>query len=382
MTSAALGVFREFPVDCLLVAPKGQKPPPTDRRIEAHLTGHPIPDREGMVASERVIERLRTMGADDLLLVLVSGGASALLPSPVDSIELDDKVDITRQLLRSRASIHEINTVRRHLSKLKGGRMVERCPASTVLALMISDVPGNQLHDIGSGLTVEDPTTYHDAVEVMKRNRVWKTAPRRIRSFLLSGLHGRVPETPKPGDFENKRVHNIVIADNSKACAASDLKLRSARLNSRVLTSSAESTASHMGEYLAALARETADRRKAGERRAEAVIIGGETTVLVTGHGKGGRNQHAVLSAVPSIAGLKGTVVGAFGTDGIDGNSSAAGAIADGTTLFRSIRRKLDPHDFLERNDSSSFFERIDDALITGATGTNVGDVYLVISLG
>lgn len=381
MTTAALDIMEDLPVSGVLIAPKSQKLPTIDSRIEVHHTGHPIPDEDGTRTSERVIELVKKAQGDDLLLCLISGGASALLPSPSEGILLEDKIDITKQLLRSGASIHEINTVRRHLSKLKGGRLIELCPISTVLSLIISDVPGNQLHDIGSGLTTEDPTTFSDAIQVLQRNHVWRKAPSRIRALMLKGLHRRIPETPKSGDFQGKVIHNILIADNRKACDASYRKLMTAGVDTTVMTSSAEMRARDMGSRLAAMAQDMAHRENARRLRPRAVIIGGETTVQVTGLGKGGRNQEAVLSAAIGIAGLKGTAAAAIGTDGIDGNSDAAGAIADGNTLSRSARKKLNLRDFQERNDSNRFFRRMGDTLVTGATGTNVGDLYLAISI-
>ena len=303
-----------------------------------------------------------------------------MLPSPPPGISLEGEKRLTQCLLSSKATIHEINTVRRHLSTLKGGRLVEQCKASRILSLIVSDVPGNCLSDIASGLTAEDPTTYRDAVEVLKRHDIWDKIPEQVKDYLILGLRGQVPETPKPGTASFRRVRNLIIADSSTSCTAARRALKSKGVEATILSSSAEMEARELGRVLASLATGYQEHGKSaiGSR---AVIVGGETTVKVIGKGKGGRNQETVLWATEGIAGLNGTVVAALGTDGVDGNSNAAGALADGRTTIRARRRLLDPKDFLARNDSYQFFKSLNDGLVTGRTGTNVGDVYLMISL-
>jgi glycerate 2-kinase len=380
MMDAALESLREFPIRGILATSKNQKAPAFRNRVEFFRCGHPIPDQTGLRASERVIQAVRRLVEDDLLLCLISGGASAILPAPVESVTITDKIATTHELLNSSASIHEMNTVRRHLSRLKGGRLVELCRASNILSLVISDVPGNHLPDIGSGLTVEDPTSYRDAVRVLKKHQLWHWTPRGVRNHLLKGVRGNIRETPKPGDPDFKRVHNFIIADSAMACTAAQLALEKRKLRSTILSTSIELEARHMGELLAntALQQET---HAAISRYGDALIAGGECVVNVTGKGKGGRNQEVTLSAVRGIQGLDGNVIAALGTDGIDGNSTAAGAIVDGNTAGRAKKAKLDPIHFLARNDSGTFFKRLGDALTTGPTGTNVGDIYLMISL-
>lgn len=382
MAHAAISVLKPLLIGGIIIAPRGENPRAVDDRFEVHLTGHPLPDSPGLRASQRVIDQIAKMPSDELLLCLISGGASALLPSPVEGIRLSDEIAITAQLVKSGASIHEINAVRKHISGLKGGALVELCPASTILSMLISDVPGNQLHDIGSGLTTEDPTTFQEAVQVLKRYEIWRKAPSSVRSHLLNGTRGLVRETPKPGAFRRRNLHNIVIADNSTACKAVDQVLKEARIHSRILTTSAEMDASDMGGFLAIACNQMAARRKTRKARPSAVIAGGEVTVRVRGRGQGGRNQQTVLSAAERIAGLDGVAVAAMGTDGIDGNSNAAGAVIDGNTFFRAKRKGLLIDDYIRRNDSNGFFRSIGDCLITGRTGTNVGDIYLALSIG
>jgi len=379
MARAALSALEPLLIGGIVLAPKGKHCRTIDGRFEVHFTGHPFPDSAGLRASQRVMDEITKMARDELLLCLISGGASALLPLPAEGIRLADEIAITEQLVKSGASIHEINTVRRHISELKGGRLVELCPASIVLSLLISDVPGNQLHDIGSGLTAEDPTTFRDAVDVLRGYGIWRAAPSRVRSHLLNGIRGLARETPKPGKLRGRNLHNVVIADNRTACKAANQTLSEAGISSEIFTTSAEMDASDMGSFLATASDQMTTRHKTGKGRA--VIAGGETTVRVHGRGKGGRNQETVLSAVERIAGLNGVVVAAMGTDGVDGNSNAAGAIIDGNTFFRAKRKGLVIDDYIRRNDSNGFFRAIKDCLITGPTGTNVGDIYLALSV-
>ena len=298
-----------------------------------------------------------------------------MLPSPPPSVSLGDEQRLTKMLVRSRATIHDINIVRRHISTLKGGHLVQICRARSILSLIISDVPGNFLPDIGSGLTIEDPTTFQQAIQALRQHGIWENAPRTVKDHLISGRRGKTPETPKPGADGFERVHNLIIADNANACSAAAKSLSADHSAATVLTSRAEMEASQMGKLLAAVAAE----RKPKPYSQDSILIGGETTVLVRGNGVGGRNQEAALSTVEGIAGLDGVVVATLGTDGVDGNSNAAGAILDGRTLQRAEEKGLRPKDYLTRNDSYHFFRALNDNLVTGRTGTNVGDIYLTI---
>jgi len=378
MMTAMTLLLRNFRVNGILVAPKDQYIPPFGDSIEVFRSGHPVPDLDGLAASQETERTVGMMGKDDLLICLVSGGASAMLPAPAKGITLQDKKRVTDELVKSRATIHEINTVRRHISSLKGGQLVRLSRASKILSLIISDVPGNILPDIASGLTVEDPTTFKDAMEVLQEHDLWSRVPRSVVSHLMIGARGGIPETPKPGDPIFKRVSNIIIADNRAACIAAKRLLATNKIPTKILTSSAETEARSMGKLLAAIA--TASKLHNDPiNKTGAIIIGGETTVEVKGSGLGGRSQETVLSAVEGIAGLNGTVIAALGTDGIDGNSVAAGALIDGRTAQRAKRKRVDPKSFLTRNDSFRFFRRLNDNLITGRTGTNVGDLYLLL---
>jgi glycerate-2-kinase len=378
MIESALRILGKRVTAGILVAPKGKAVPKFQRRIKVFRSGHPIPDQVGIRAGKQVLLLANQMQEDEMLLCLISGGASAMLPAPVDAISLKDKMTITEQLIRSRATIHEINTVRRHLSKLKGGRLAEECKAGLIISLIVSDVAGNELHDIASGPTAPDRTTFHDAVNVLKKFKVWDIAPRNIKQFFLEGVQGKVSETPKPDSQIFRRVHNFIVAENRTACEAANGALKKMRTDCTILTSSADMEARSMGKLLASIATES-QRYGQPLHGPSAILLGGETTVEVKGAGIGGRNQEAILSAVHQITGLRGFAIAALGTDGIDGTSPAAGAIADGYSLTRATRRGLDVTSFLARNDSYNFFKRLDDAIVTGPTGTNVGDLYIVV---
>ncbi len=379
MMKAALKLLKGYRVNGILVAPKGKGLVAFDGRIEVFQSSHPVPDINGLKASQSVKHAISTMGRDELLLCLISGGASAMLPAPAAGISLQDKKRVTGLLVKSRATIHEINTVRRHISSLKGGELVRLSRASKVLSLIISDVPGNNLPDIGSGLTVGDPTTFKDAVEILRKHGLWRKIPKSITSRLKAGMRGQAPQTPKPSDPIFRKVKNVIIADNATACQALKRTLEAKGIHTNILTTAAETEARNMGRLMASIA--SANKlHKESAGKAGAIIIGGETTVDVKGKGLGGRNQETVLSAIKGIEGLEGTVIASLGTDGIDGNSKAAGALADGLSGRRANRKGMDPQNFLRKNDSYRFFRKLNDNLVTGPTGTNVGDVYLLVS--
>jgi glycerate 2-kinase len=378
MLSASLRILGEHVVSGILVSPRNSSLKLTDRRIATFHPNHPTPDQEGVRASGRVLATIEAMRANEVLLCLISGGASAMLPAPAADITLEDKRRVTRQLIHSRASIHQINTVRRHLSELKGGRLVERCGAGMIVSLIISDVSGNALTDIASGMTSVDPTSFRDAVSVLEEFNLWKSAPRRVRNHLKQGLTGKIPETPKPSNRIFRKVHNFVVADNRTACEAARTVLQRKHVPTTIVTSSVDMEARSLGKLFASVARDS-EQFGGPVNVPGALVFGGETTVEVRGNGEGGRNQEVVLSSVEGIGGLNGVAVAALGTDGVDGNSPAAGAISDPQTIVRAKRRDLRVHDFAERNVSYNFFRKLNDNICTGPTGTNVGDLYLLV---
>jgi glycerate 2-kinase len=347
-------------------------------RIGILTAGHPVPDRAGINAARRMTGLITGLGKNDLVLFLLSGGASALLPFPVDGVTLRDKQRVTDLLLRSGATIGELNAVRKHLSGMKGGQLAARCRPARVASLILSDVLGNPLDAIGSGPTAPDPTTFSDAVGVLKRYDLWSRIPPSVKSHLTAGQKGTRSETPKPGDPLFHRVRNIIIGDNRAAVEAVSRKARALGFRSLILTTKLQGEARDAAQLFGALARAVRETGRPVPRPA-CLVAGGELTVTVRGGGKGGRCQELALAAVKEIAGQTGTILAAFGTDGTDGPTDAAGAVVDHMTLRRAVRNGFEPDRFLDRSDSYRFFRKVGGLIRTGPTGTNVNDIYFVM---
>ena len=275
-----------------------------------------------------------------------------------------------------------INTVRKHISRFKGGHLAKAVYPAALLGLILSDVLGDPLDVISSGPTVPDSSTFNDSVSVLKRYDLWDKAPKSIRQILLEGLKGRISETPKKNDPVFKKVKNIIIGNNRLACSAALEEIKRNGLNALFLTSFMEGEARHIGTFFGALGKElmTTDGLKPIFPPA-GIIAGGETTVTVTGNGVGGRNQELSLSAALKIASVEGIAIASVSTDGIDGPTDAAGAVVDGKTILRSSKFRLDPAEFLRNNDSYSFFSKLNDLIITGPTGTNVNDITVLVKV-
>ncbi len=349
------------------------------KRVRLLEAGHPLPDRAGQRAGTGMLALVRTLTADDLLVVLLSGGASSLLPVPVPGVSLSNKRHITALLLKYGASIQEVNQVRTHLSMIKGGRLAAATKAR-VVSLILSDVIGNDLGSIGSGPTAPDPSTYRDACSILRRYRLWEKVPGAVRLHLQKGRQGRIPETPKPGDAMFRRVRNHIIGDNVAAVTAAAQAAREAGLATTVLSTTFTGEAKEAARTFVAAASEIA-ALDSTRRRPCCVIAGGELTVTVRGKGRGGRAQEFVLAAAIEIEGLEHVWVAGFGTDGIDGPTDVAGAVADGQTVARARRLGLDPRRALNQNDSYGFFKKLGNHIMTGPTGTNVNDLYILLAL-
>jgi glycerate-2-kinase len=319
------------------------------------------------------------LGRRDLLIVLLSGGASSLLPAPVAGITLRDKQRTTQELLRCGASIREINTVRKHLSRIKGGRLAELTEA-TVVTLILSDVLGDDLSAIASGPTVPDPTTYQDAVAILKRYRILRAVPQRVRQHLDRGCQGLASETPKPGSSLFRRVRHHIVGNNAAAVTAVTRAAREAGLRTLVHTPDLTGEAREEGQRFGAMARKIVRDGKPLQRPC-CVVAGGETIVTVTGKGLGGRAQEFAAAAALEIAGLARVWVVAIGTDGTDGPTDAAGAVVDGDTVARAQRLSVDLKGALKRHNTYPALKRLSQLIITGPTGTNVNDLYLLIVL-
>jgi glycerate 2-kinase len=376
MAAGLEGILGRFLTQGLVVVPYGHRV--STKRIELVEARHPIPDRAGARAAARVVRLAGELTAHDLLIVLVSGGASSLLPLPAPGLTLQDKQFVTTRLLRTGADIHEVNTVRKHLSAIKGGRLAAGCRAP-IVTLLLSDVVGGDLATIGGGLTAPDPTTYADAIGILRRYGLWPWLPPVVRRHLHGGRQGRVPETPKPGTSGFGRVCSCVIGDNGRAITAIAHEARRAGLRSVILTTSLTGEAREIAKLFGAIAREVA-RSDRPARRPLCVLAGGELTVTVRGEGRGGRAQEFALAAAREIGGLPDVWIGGCGTDGMDGPTEMAGAVVSGATQATATRRGIDLERALQRNDSYEVFERIGGHVYTGRTGTNVGDLYFLLA--
>jgi glycerate-2-kinase len=358
-----------------LVAAPGKKALPAVSNIQVVTAGHPIPDRSGLGAARRVMDLARSLEANDLLIVLLSGGASSLLPLPAEGLTLQDKQRTTSLLLRSGATITEVNTVRKHLSAIKGGRLAQATRAQ-VLTLVLSDVGGDTLGTIGSGPTAPDPTTFRDAVRIIREHGLWQRMPVRARIHLVEGLAGWQEETPSSRSRIFTRVDHVIIGNNRMAVeaaaqAAHKLKYEIVILD-EFLTGEAAQVGNRMGTLGHAL-------QGAHLRRRLALIAGGELTVTANGKGQGGRAQEFALAGALSLQGTSGVCLAGMGTDGRDGPTDSAGAVVDGGTVARGKRKGYDAARYLARNDSYRFFKHVGGHIKTGLTGTNVNDLYLML---
>lgn len=346
--------------------------------IKVVEAAHPIPDQAGIAGARQVIEIVSRAGAADLILFVISGGGSALLPMPADRLTLEDKRQTTQALLASGATIQEINALRKHLSALKGGRLAELAfPASTV-SLILSDVVGDRLDAIASGPTVGDVTTFKDCVEIVRRYDLDGKIPPVVLDLLRRGVRGEIAETPKPSAAVFQKVQNVIVGSNRVAIAAAQRQAAALGYQTLVLSRTIE------GESRAVASRHSARvkkilRRDQLARESRCLLSGGETTVTVRGDGLGGRNQEFALAAAIEIGSLNNVVVLSAGTDGTDGPTDAAGAIVDGGTVQRGKERGMNALEFLARNDSYHFLQATGDLLITGPTLTNVMDLQVTL---
>jgi len=378
MAEALEQILGDYITDGFVNVPRGVKH--DTRIVKLHFASHPIPDESGVEGTRRMLEIAEKAGKNDLVICLISGGGSSLMPLPRGDISIDDKKKITEALLKSGATINEINTVRKHISSFKGGWLAKKAYPATILNLILSDVVGDPLDFIASGPTVPDSTTFSDAIKILKKYKLWNEAPESIKRVLSDGEKGLIQETPKAHDKAFERAFNVVVGNNRFASLAACESLKAAGLNTLLLTSTLEGEARHVGTILASIAREVSLSGNPIPKPA-GIVLGGETTVTVTGEGLGGRNQEIALAAALKLKGADGVVIASLSTDGVDGPTDAAGAIADGETLKRAAEMKLNPEQFLANNDSYNFFSKLGDLIFTGPTGTNVNDISLIIVL-
>ncbi len=377
MARAALKVLGDRVDSGIVVQPHGYGnafEQGTPSRILVLESSHPTPDQNGIDAARHVQSIIADMEVDDTCLFLLSGGGSSLLPLPLPSITLEEKCRTTSLLLASGADIREINTVRKHLSAIKGGRLALSC-RGTILTWAISDVVGDDPGSIASGPTAADSTTYADARNVLERYGILDAVPPSVRRLLDDGVSGRAEDTPK--SLPPRHAYSL-IASNRIAVEAAAVEAAGSGFPPLVLTTFLTGEAREAGRLLSGVVREVKTNGRPGAAPL-CLLLGGETTVTVRGSGRGGRNQELALAAAVELAGVEGFLLAAFATDGKEGNTDAAGAFADAGTLMRGRQKGLDPRSSLADNDSNAFLSAAGDLIMTGPTGTNVNDVAIVL---
>ena len=344
------------------------------RRIEVVEAAHPVPDEAGRRAAGRIMDMVQGLTENDLVLCLISGGGSALLALPADGITLEQKQAVNKALLKSGATISEMNCVRKHFSAIKGGRLALACAPARVVTLLISDVPGDDPGIIASGPTLPDPTTCEDALAILRKYGI--EVPENMERHLSTGSG----ETPKPDDMRFTRASHHVIATAQQALEAAASTARAAGVNAYILSDGMEGEARAVGMVHAALARQVALRNQPFERPC-VLISGGETTVTVRGNGRGGRNAEFLLSLATALDGQPGVHAIACDTDGIDGSEDNAGAICQPDSIRRAQQLGLRPRAMLDNNDGYGFFSALGDLVVTGPTRTNVNDFRAILIL-
>ncbi|MBK7929194.1 MAG: glycerate kinase [Bryobacterales bacterium] len=349
------------------------------KRIHVHECSHPVPDEAGVEGARRIVELAESAGPRDLVIALISGGASALTPSPAPPITLAEKQETTKLLLACGANIHEINAIRKHISTFKGGQLARAAAPATVIALMLSDVIGDSLESIGSGPTAPDPTTFASCVRLLEGYAIDKKVPAAVLRRLREGAAGEVAETPKAGDAAFARVRNLIVGSNALAVDAAAAEARALGYRTLVLSTRIEGETRDVAGMHAAIVKEIRAARRPLTEPA-CLISGGETTVTIRGDGLGGRNQEFALACAIDLAGMPDVCALSGGTDGTDGPTDAAGAIADGGTLDAAAAAGMDARAFLARNDSYHFFDRLGLLLKPGPTRTNVMDVRILLA--
>jgi glycerate 2-kinase len=349
------------------------------QRVEIVQAGHPTPDEAGRRGAERMVEMLSNLTERDLVICLISGGGSALMTLPQPTISLADVQALTGALLRCGATINEINAVRKHISRIKGGQLARLIHPAQVVSLILSDVVGNPLDVIASGPTVPDTTTFVQAYGVLKKYDLLDKVPTSIVEHLAAGVAGKIAETPKEGEAVFATVYNLIVGSNEIAARAALNQAQESGFNTQLLSTYVEGEAREVAKVLAAVAKEMAQSGQPIPQPA-CLVVGGETTVTITGEGKGGRNQEMALAAALAIEGWEDVMVVTLATDGTDGPTDAAGGVATGETVTWARELGLDPEQYLANNDSYHFLEALRELIVTGPTNTNVNDLAFVFA--
>jgi glycerate 2-kinase len=348
--------------------------PALSKRIDVLFGSHPVPDETSINSTLKLLSLIRDCRQGDIVFCLISGGGSALLSAPVNGVTLEGIQSLTRKLLECGAEIGEINTLRKHLDQIKGGGLAREVFPAQLVTLILSDVVGNPLDVIASGPTVADPTTFFDAVEILRKYDLMEKIPDDLKKYLFDGTQGLHPETVKPTDACLDLVQNTLVGSNFLAADQAVRIARQEGYHAMVLTTYLHGEASQVGMLLASVLRQQANSKNPLQLPA-CIIVGGETTVSIKGSGLGGRNLEEALGTVVDLAGLKNVTFITLATDGEDGPTDAAGAIVTGETLAEAQRNGLNPQEYLRNNDSYHFFERLSALIKTGPTGTNVNDL-------
>lgn len=347
-------------------------------KIKINEAGHPVPDAAGMAGAREIVRFLEARRADELVICVISGGGSAIFPLPQEGITLEEKQEMTRQLLACGADIKEINAIRKHISRVKGGQLARIAQPATLITLILSDVIGDPLDSIASGPTAADGTTFQDCLNILTKYQLWGKIPRSIEQHLQAGAEGKIPDTPKAGDPAFASTHNVIVGSNWQAVQAAEQAAEALGYRTLILSTFIEGETRDVARVHAAIAKEV---RKTGHPIAApaCILSGGETTVTIRGTGLGGRNQEFVLAAATDLRDMDHVVVLSAGTDGTDGPTDAAGALADGETMARAQQLSLKASDYLLNNDSYHFFAALGDLIKTGPTNTNVMDLRIVL---
>jgi hydroxypyruvate reductase len=348
------------------------------RHVTLHEADHPIPDEAGVRATRTLLDFVNGRRPRDLLICVISGGGSALSPAPIDDITLAEKQEVTGLLLACGATIHEINALRKHISRIKGGQLARLASPATLITLVLSDVVGDALDVIASGPTVPDTSTFADCLEILHKYQLLDKVPTTIRRHLEVGRSGAIPETPKPGDPVFTHTQTVIIGRNLQALEAAAQQAKALGYQPLILSSAIEGETRQVARVHAGIAKEVLASGHPIAAPA-CILSGGETTVTLRGQGKGGRNQEFALALALDIRDISGIAALSGGTDGTDGPTDAAGAVVDWMTCPRAERLELEPQAALENNDAYPFFERLGDLLLTGPTHTNVMDVRIML---
>jgi glycerate 2-kinase len=378
MASEAAAILGSYLTKGLIIV-KHQDGALFDQRITVVNGGHPLPDQNSLESTQKVMQFVRGLHEDDLVITLLSGGASALMSLPVQGVTLADLQVLTRELLVCGATINEINCLRKHLDQVKGGRLAGLIYPAKLITLILSDVVGSPLDVIASGPATSDPSTYAEAIAVLKKYEMMNRVPASITSVLVNGDQGRLEETLKKDDQRLASVRNIIVGDNTLAAKAAVRQAQQEGYHSLLLTTYLQGEASQTGKWLASILKQVAASGDPQPRPC-CLVCGGETTVTLKGQGKGGRNQEAALGAVEGLNGLENVALVTLATDGEDGPTDAAGAVVTGSTAGKARQAALSTRNALADNDSYTYFEKLGDLIKTGPTGTNVNDLVFLFA--